>query len=292
VDIVVKTMASNISFCCFIIYLFLCFSLAKMPSESQYYWEIFCDLLESWLPRPREFAEVVELRQKKLSIRIPKALRQYRNEVDSMAEIASTDRRQKASGQARGVLGEAILSRLLSSKKELLIIQDLESNRHIKLAKEKFEAVIEESFPLLTIIRQYRSEDASSGRHHQATATSDDGHCSASPDPILSAMRGNLQLRILELHDVLTVARSLDGNNGDHHDGVSVLNILNCVERFVAFADNVGAKCGVFVCPLAAGHIELTTKEDDCVGDEVHRSGAVVAAATADSDDKGYCSVM
>ncbi|CUF25233.1 Hypothetical protein, putative [Bodo saltans] len=261
-----------------------------MPSEAQYYWEILFDLLESWKPRPREFFETVEERQRKLTVRIPKALKQYRNEVDAMAEVSSTDRRQKASAQARGVLGEAIVSRLLSSQRELLRIQDLESNKHIKLAKEKLEVVVEECFPLLSLLQQDHNERSDDGRHQ---SNAEGVQCASSSDPILPAMRGNLHLRILELHDVLTLLRGLEDSDDNNGNEVSLRNIIHCVERFVGFADNIGAKCGVLVCPPAVGghQAEFAANDVSVVSDDISKKSAAIAA-TSTLDDQGYCTVM
>lgn len=256
-----------------------------MPSEAQYYWEVFWDLLNSWRPRSNEHREVLVERRRKLVLRIPRALKQYKSEANAMEELTSADRKGKATRQALGVLGDAVVARLQSSD-VLLGIRELESNKHLRLAKEKLEVVAEESFPLLALLNRREG-----GNEEERLAA----------DPILPAMRGNLHLRILELHDVLAVVRGTFADEDastkadDTQDGanISAADILFCIEYFVAYADEVGASCDVLVCTPRASH-----SVHGGSGVSTIPSGESAAATLGrtsqenSSSDNGYCSVM
>jgi hypothetical protein len=263
----------------------------KMPNEAQYYFEVLFDLLGNWRARPHEHDEAVDTRRQRLAARMPRALRQFRNEADSMEHDSAADRKAKASRQSQGVLLDAIVSKLLCDNL-LLSVKDLENNSYLRQAREKLEVVAEESFPLIDLLWSPGAVDGA-------------------VDPILPAMRGNLRLRILELHDVVAVIikdlRKKDATCGAAETSwsgevkVTTADIMYCVEYLAAYADHVGISCGVesVTSPSVNDLPDALPRDPDHIQSSppliVGNSGVDQQGSAPVDDDRGtsgYCSLM
>lgn len=233
-------------------------SSSSKVAEVDYYYDILADLVRSHSQLVRKGSGVAitvaqSQRRSRLEIRLPRALEQLHCEINKLATDTLQDIKTQAWWRCRLLLFEAAVSSGLAGG-VTFDVDELIKNYFVTVVQHKLQLVLEEALAFQRAVQE--SESGSRGGTVMSIG------------PLLPAMRGNLKLRIFELHDVLsssatsapdTKPPSTSGCQLDHFPD----EVVRQIDAYKCFVRHSVGKIAV-ECNVDISDRILDRRDEDC----------------------------